>query len=368
MKANVLAVVISLGVTLAVSAQGPLLRLGPDLTLQMFVATNGCYQIESSTNLLNWGALGTYIVTPSTPYTKVVEPVTNNNAQFFRAVWSVAAYNGTYLDNCAEDDNVNVALIGEVTNFSIIATHATTYQPTNYTCLPNFTNCQQGTNVDYSFTPFTEKTDFGAADYIIANRSALWWRPQGMTYTVNGYFPKNDIHYVQIGKKIPGTSEWPQYFVLYSDGNMRLIPFPTVGHSSVCFGSSVVIGPAPISVRPFAEIETLDIRTTTPNYLHVTYRSGGSADIYFNNVSRTSATVNVSVKYQTDQSFCTFRSMFVSDGNSDCDNVWWKDLYGQVGEDHILAFTGIAGTEWLFNRKTISVHNQSAPDIRIVVH
>jgi hypothetical protein len=60
--------------------------------------------------------------------------------------------------------------------------------------------------------------------------------------------------------------------------------------------------------------------------------------------------------------------MYVADGHCDCDQVWWKDQNGVTTTNAILPFVGKMGTDWFFTRHVISDHNQSGPDIRIVLH
>jgi hypothetical protein len=88
-----------------------------------------------------------------------------------------------------------------------------------------------------------------------AVRDSSWWQPHGMAASVDDGLPATDIHYVRVYRKIPETSEWPQFLVLYIDGNLRLIPHPQEGMARVCFGSSVIVGPAAMSARPANDAE-----------------------------------------------------------------------------------------------------------------
>ena len=88
-----------------------------------------------------------------------------------------------------------------------------------------------------------------------AVRDSSWWQPHGMAASVDDGLPATDIHYVRVYRKIPETSEWPQFLVLYIDGNLRLIPHPPEGMARVCFGSSVIVGPAAMSARPANDAE-----------------------------------------------------------------------------------------------------------------
>jgi len=210
------------------------------------------------------------------------------------------------------------------------------------------------------------RKDDGDTIVVEAVREASWWRPRGMVASCDNK-TEIDIHYVRVYKKIADANEWPQFFVLYMDGNLRLIPHPPVGVPSVCFGSSVIIGSASVASRPLAEIAS--VRYLKPsNTLEVVYQTGGSALLSLQDVDRTRARVGISVNYPTDTApFATFRSMFVTDGNADTDHVLWTAASGSAHDDAILTFSGGGGTEWFFYLRTPSQHNTSAPDILVWV-
>lgn len=352
-------------------AQQPVLKINSyGSQLQLAGPTNRYYQIQYSKDLVNWspawGSWGKkFLLTNSPSYHEF--GWLNVTSLFYRAeAFFVSAANLSYADTCAEHDNVNVALTGPASEISITATHPTNYLVTDYSCSANFSGCGTETGTNYSFTPFQQTVNFSGG-YVVVSREASFWRPQGMRVLVQTTPIIDDAHIIKIGTKIPGADEWPQYFVLYSDGYLRLIPFPPAGQLSVCFGSSIIVGPAAIAERPFADIKSVQLLPSNKTLL-VTYRSGGTATLTFGDVSRTSATVNVKVGYSTDQSLCTFRSMYVADGNSDCDRVQWRDLNGATAVSPIMSLPTTTATEWFFYRQTRSSQRQSAPDIRITVH
>ncbi len=264
---------------------------------------------------------------------------------------------------CAEEDNVNISLLGRVLSFLIEATHPT-YTVGQDNCAPDFTNCPPG-DPGHSFTPGVYKLFDDGVTVVEAVREASWWQPRGMTARADNGPQQTDIHFVRVYRKIAGANEWPQFCVLYMDGNLRLIPHPPVGRSSVCFGSSVVVGPAPVESRPIAEIASVRYVSVSET-LEVTYQAGGSAELHFEEVTRTRARVKVTIGYPTDAApFATFRSMCVADGNADVDHVTSRDASDATHASGVMAFGGGEGTEWLLHRNTRSSHNTSAPDIRI---
>jgi hypothetical protein len=170
---------------------------------------------------------------------------------------------------------------------------------------------------------------------------------------------------VRIHRRIPGTNEYPEFLALYMDGNLRFIPHPPVGRPSVCYGSSVLVGPATPGSRPFAEISSARY-VSTSRTLVVSYAAGGSATLDVSEVDRTRARVAVHVAYPTgEQPFATVRSMYVTDGNADVDHIRFLDIDGNEQTQPILGFTEAVGRDWLFRRATRSVHNTSAPDLSI---
>ena len=275
----------------------------------------------------------------------------------------VTAANRSTFTLCAEEDNVNIPLTGRITSFVIEATHPTYPVPPD-NCGPDFSNCPPAPP-GFPFTPGVFKLFDDGETVVEAVREASWWRPNGMAAAVDDRPQVMDIHYVRIYRRIDGTSEYPQILVLYQDGNLRLIPQPPIGANSVCFGSSVIIGPAAPALRPFAEIVSVTYSSRSQS-LEIRYRDGGSAIIILRDVNRNLTRVQVNVNYPTDTlPFATFRSMFVADGNADVDHVRWMDAAGVMRDDPIMTFTGGEGTEWFFGRQTRSRHNTSAPGIRI---
>lgn len=263
---------------------------------------------------------------------------------------------------CAEEDNVNIPILSNVDSFIIEATHPAYIVGTD-NCAPDFANCPPAVP-GYPFIPGVFELFNDGETIVEAIRESEWWLPNGIDFSVDNNDPENDIHYIRIYRKIADANEWPQFFVLYMDGNVRLIPHPPVGTDSVCFGSSVIIGPAPIAERPMAEIASARYISASGT-VEILYQAGGTATLEFLEINRTIARVMITVNYTTKIPFATFRSMFVEDGNSDVDHVIWKNTSGNFNDEPIMTFLGGEGIEWLFFRRTRSQHNTSSPDIRI---
>lgn len=267
---------------------------------------------------------------------------------------------------CAEQDNVEIPLMGKLRAFAIEATHPAYPVGTN-SCAADFTNCSSPSGPMYPFSPAVVKLFDDGQSVVEAITEASWWRPQGMTVSIQRGGRAKNVHYLRISRKVADEFSWPQFLVLYADGNVRLIPHPPVGLNSVCFGSSVIVGPTTeADNRPLAEIRSVkyDPKAQT---LKVRYVSGGSATLSIEEVSRTQSRVGVSINYPTSTlPFATFRSMFVGDGNADVDQVEWSDASGSSHDDPVLSFAGGSSARWIFHRNFLSQHNQSAPDLSLV--
>ncbi|KAL4231367.1 hypothetical protein ACF0H5_008946 [Mactra antiquata] len=196
----------------------------------------------------------------------------------------------------------------------------------------------------------------------------LWWRVnETMTVTVaNKTF--DNIDYIRIYQRVPWTASLvSQVFVLYQDGNVRLLPITPHGLDWIPFGSSVIIGQTdPLSPRPSAPINHLDI---DPDNLKVTvwYADGGVIPIEIDtSVSETRLTVSethFTGDLQT-QPFFTFRSMYVTDGNGDVDHM---SVDGGNSISILDDWSSLPGNFFAFFRKCISKHNTQSPDITISV-
>ncbi len=278
------------------------------------------------------------------------------------------AANETIITQCAEEDNCAVWFGSPVSGFKSFVVEAThpTYEVETSNCEPNFANCPPP-ETGYPFTPGVFKLFDNGITVVEAVRESLWWRPNGMTLAAENGAPVSDIHYVRLYRKIAGANEWPQVLVLYMDGNLRLIPQPPVGFASVCFGSSVLIGPALPDVRPIAEI-ALARYYSGSDAVQIVYKSRALAVLNMLEVNRDRTRVRVSLYCPTNTlPFAVFRSMYVSDGNADVDHVRWKDTTSNFHEETIKEFGGGQAREWLFHRLTYSNHNNSAPDIRLIM-
>jgi len=272
------------------------------------------------------------------------------------------AENRSYSTTCAEKDNVNIPLFAEsqIEQFRVVATHPQyPIDPGDYPCPPIWEGCEAGDPVSSGNT--CSKLWDDGTNVIEVCSVPSWWRPYRMKVRVNG--ETTECHYLRLYQKIENEASWPQFFVLYEDGNVRLKPHPPNGMADVCFGSSVIIGPATPDKRPFVDIREVEVYPEDLA-LKVTYREGSTA--YFHlAVDRSHATLDIDVGYQTDAKtpFAIFRSMWVKDGLADADHVRTAE-----GAHPILGdWQTLKGPWWYFHRTTKSEHNPSSSDIWIAL-
>lgn len=198
--------------------------------------------------------------------------------------------------------------------------------------------------------------------------SDFWWlNPDSMSVHLTNGQTYNNISYFRIYRPIPWNSGYAQVFVLYQDGNARLLPVPPEGLDWIPFGSSVIIGQTdPTVIRPFASITDALIDTNNL-VINIRYKDLGSCKLTLTS-SLSETRVSVSDIYFSRNPvmypFTTFRSMYVSEGNSDVDSVIINGLYTQ----HIMDdFNAIMGQNFVFHRKCMSRHLNLSPDIYIDV-
>ncbi|MEO8327087.1 MAG: carbohydrate-binding protein, partial [Nitrospirota bacterium] len=200
-----------------------------------------------------------------------------------------------------------------------------------------------------------------------------WPYESGMAVNIMGGPSEPDHDFIQFLKRTDDDHGPPQIFVLYANGYARIITQPPVGREErVCFGSSMIIGPAAEDpLFPFIPIEKLDIDPQTMT-IKVRYKNGSSAVLQLQ-AEPGKTTVRVTdVTYDTlTAPFVTMRSMWVANDNSDISRIQAASSSGVVQTYPIdpthEEWTTIPGDSWSFDRPTYSRHNTSCPDFKIDV-
>ena len=200
-----------------------------------------------------------------------------------------------------------------------------------------------------------------------------WPFESGMAVHIEGGLSRSDHDFIQFHKRADDDHGQPQIFVLYANGYARIITHPPVGREErVCFGSSMIIGPAAEDpLFPVTAIDRLDI-DPQKMIIKVRYKNGSSAVLQVH-AEPGKTTVRVTdVTYDTlTAPFVTMRSMWVADDNSDVARIQTVSSHGvlqayKIDPTHE-EWTTLPSDSWFFYRPTYSRHNTSCPDFKIDV-
>lgn len=197
----------------------------------------------------------------------------------------------------------------------------------------------------------------------------MWWRiNETMTVMLDNGNIFGNVDYLRIYQKVPWSySGYSQVFVIYQDGNVRLLPMTPHGLDWVPFGSSVLLGQSdPHSNRPSAPIAHINVNPMNLN-LKIFYKDGGVLSVEIKPKITQTVLMITDAEYRKDLKlypFFTFRSMWVADGNADVDHV---TVDGAVTERIMSDWTELYGTFVVFYRKCISKHNTLSPDISLKI-
>ena len=198
----------------------------------------------------------------------------------------------------------------------------------------------------------------------------FWWLNSNGQMTVKVIETNKTFsiaEYIRIYVHIPwNLDNWCQIFVLYQDGNVRLLPKTPPRFDWIPFGSSILVGETNQAFRrPHAPIRHIDIYTETLRF-DITYYDGNTVSLTVNSdVFDTSFTLNnIQFHKQRRLPILTFRSMYVSEGNSDCDHI---NIDGKYDFNIISNWSEISGNTFFFYRKCISKHNTQSPDYLVQI-
>ncbi|XP_064618218.1 uncharacterized protein LOC135482256 [Liolophura sinensis] len=175
------------------------------------------------------------------------------------------------------------------------------------------------------------------------------------------------VDFFRVYVRIPYSASFEQIFVMYQDGNVRLLPLPPNHLDWIPFGSSVIVGQTDASsFRPYAAIQHVDLN---PQKLQMTltYKDGGNVRLkLINKISKTILQIEEAT-YARDTNaypFMMLRSMWVDDTNNDVEKV--SSAGSASVTRHILGnWKPFFSPSVLFHRKCVSRHNTLSPDIRL---
>ncbi|KAL3871333.1 hypothetical protein ACJMK2_039340 [Sinanodonta woodiana] len=177
--------------------------------------------------------------------------------------------------------------------------------------------------------------------------------PESMELALSNRDSYSNVSYFRIHIPTIWNPGYAQLFVMYIDGNARLLPIPPDGVDWIPFGSSVIIGQSnPSHVRPYAAINNVFLNIQSLQ-MKVTYKDGGSARLELqNNLIETRVIVSDIIFGQnSNYPIATFGSMYIADGNCGVDHV----KANNANPRHIMEDFGyLLGRSFIFYRKCTS--------------
>jgi hypothetical protein len=194
----------------------------------------------------------------------------------------------------------------------------------------------------------------------------FWWRyPESMTVQVVGCATVTDVHYVRILKSAPGSDppDVDEIFVLYEDGNIRIVPLPPVG-VDIAYGASIILGPSADAKRPIAPIKRIVVEPHDLA-LDVYYKDGTVLHLeLWSDRTQTVMDVTRLVDVEPDAPFARLRSMWIYDGKADMDRLRSAD--GMFPLMHH-RWEALDSGWWQFVKTVPTYHNTYSPDFHVEI-
>ncbi|ESO85406.1 hypothetical protein LOTGIDRAFT_154902 [Lottia gigantea] len=196
----------------------------------------------------------------------------------------------------------------------------------------------------------------------------FWWQaPENMEVTLTtSQEIWNDIAYFRIANL--QTDGFAQVFVLYQDGNMRLLYKTPSQFDWIPFGTSVILGQTKVDdFRPAVSINKVDINPQDLT-MELTYDDNSKTTLkVIPSASKTTLQVyEMDLKKNKEtHPFATFRSMYVETGNNDADNI----ISDQSSTKRVLggSWKELLGNTFMMYRRCESKHLTQSPDITVTV-
>ena len=278
---------------------------------------------------------------------------------------AVDVTNGSEPVLCAEKDNVSINFASpEVRHFRIEAVHPA-YMGTlrEDRWAPDWTACED-ISAETSNHPHPKMmTLFENADLQVIGLSySQFWRPSDVTVRV-GDRVERDIHMMQILKRRKDRID--EVLVLYpGDGYWRIRPLPPAHLGQSAYGSSFLVGPVDMDVRPVVNLKDVAFDPKTMTFT-LTLAKGGTATVLMKELTEDRLTLEVDLGQAVkDQPFATLRSMYVTEFNADVARIASREEKARSWrEEPIMTFDRARATDVWMGRLLPSRHNTSAPDM-----
>ncbi len=266
---------------------------------------------------------------------------------------------------CAEKDNVSINFASpEVRHFRIEAVHPA-YMGTlrQDRWAPDWTACED-ISAETSNHPHPKMTTLfeNAELRVIGLSYSHFWRPSDVTVTIGEKVERN-VHMVQILKRRNDRAD--EVLVLYpADGYWRIRPLPPEHLGSSAYGSSFLVGPVEMDVRPVVNLKDVAFDPKTMTFT-LTLASGGKATVLLKELTEERLTLDVAFDQAVEgRPFAALRSMYVTEFNADVSRIAAREENARSWrEEPIMNFGGAKATDVWMGRLLPSRHNTSAPDM-----
>lgn len=286
------------------------------------------------------------------------------HAQCACAAVAVEFVNVSRATRCAEEDNVNVKLLGDgIASFRISAEHPPYIAAVkNDSTAPDFTACNMSQDPRFSFVPRTLTLYEDADIRLVGHVFPTFWRPDVVDFVV-GSRHECGLHLVQLLKR--GAQRDIEILVVYpADGYWRVKPLPPPALIDSAYGSSFLFGPIEEEGRPFVAIRSLAFDPATLTFKLV-FRDSTRGVLRVAAATSAGATLALTLDppLAKERPFAALRSMFVTPAQADVAVARWPVTASAPVTAPILEFSRFQATGARFGRIVQSTHNLSAPDL-----
>ena len=268
---------------------------------------------------------------------------------------------------CAEKDNVTLSFASpDVRAFRIEAAH-----PAYIGTLARDSFEADWTACDMSKDPVHQANVKTPTRTTLYEEPALWvvgwtmptfWRPATAKLRIGDRVTEG-LHLVQVWMIRPMGGE--EVLVFYpQDGYWRIRPLAPEGRAPTAFGSSFLVGPVEIDIRPIVKLREVAFDPKARRFT-LSFEQGGTATLTMAEVTSNRHVLAIAFdKPVAGRPFAALRSMFITDFNNDVARIASRDA-GAAGwrEDGIMTFKDGKVTDLWAGRTSVSRHNSSSPDM-----
>jgi hypothetical protein len=278
---------------------------------------------------------------------------------------SVTVNNLSTSVHCAEDDNVYLPFLSpRLSSFRIEVKHPSYIAAaTQDRSAPDWAGCdmsddpvvvQEPRQVTFYRTPKL---------WLVGYTHPTIWQANPVPFRV-GDRVEHGLDLVQLWMATDDGAQ--EVLVVYpQDGYWRIRPLPTEHLGENAYGSSFLVGPVEVGLRPFVALSEIAFEPETRAF-RLKFARGGSARLRLDAVDQRHALLDVTFddRLPSDKPFAALRSMYITEGNADAARVAWVTP-GDTGwrQAPVMTFAGGSAAEFWLGRTVPSQHNLSAPDI-----